>query len=886
MKTTASSIELVSSRVRILLLVSFTCLAMAAWFGMTTGCGGGGGAATPDEPGDTPISAVPVVSFEDGAELSAKNLVLEFDEDMEGILTPEHFALTDASGNPISIEFDWITPRILRILAPLPYLGEYNLKMYSLAQSASLAAKAADDGLLFSVNFKTGPNTFQSGFSVGDVNGDGKADAIFHHVRVDASDADPLNWATVTKAELILDVAESDKSVDLSKRVGSWVLENGDIVDDGGKPLNEAAVGKPVAIVGDVTGDGKSDFVVASRWLEKKELPEEDEWHVDLGVYSDDGDGGFEMVAQLPMDREPYGVFGADLDGDGVDELVAWRPDLFDDKEGTGKIDLAAVNVKAAVERAGGKLPAILGMADITAGIMQVPAGEKPKFYVYGVSPVGDINGDRKDDIAISYRLDQFDPAAQVALPEPDLVEGIMPLIGAITYVGKVEIYLGGWDGVELMPGVFVADGPDITITGAERFGFAVAGGGDVNGYAEGKEPVDDLVIGAPGAVVQGAGVANEALLPSIAPDPAEVLEEPVVSPGKAYVFFGDTLKELLVTSDTAPSGLLLTSADADVDIEATDSLMTGFGRSVAIADVVAPAQFADIIVGEPSTSRAFVFAGCKPGAATRACPMEDGALAVSDAVLRVTSDEMGGGKGRNTDGTLKAEPVPLSPYKTGTVEFFDLGRALMSADFDNSGYADFVALGGANRVERVEKRYRDNDRRTVVCRAGTQLSELSSSYEGACVTDCNTSVCGEVGCGEDVEKIIALAECIVECKADNPYGACPAGFEEVDISADPAKPDLRCQAQTSGTVCASVIEDKATSSLNFSETEVLVTGDYYKSTFTPVTKGDEGAKDVNSMYACVQKGGSEGALACGSDGWAFKDLYSELMDYQGYWAK
>ena len=59
MKTTASSIELVSSRVRILLLVSFTCLVMAAWFGMTTGCGGGGGAATPDEPGDTPISAVP-----------------------------------------------------------------------------------------------------------------------------------------------------------------------------------------------------------------------------------------------------------------------------------------------------------------------------------------------------------------------------------------------------------------------------------------------------------------------------------------------------------------------------------------------------------------------------------------------------------------------------------------------------------------------------------------------------------------------------------------------------------------------------------------------------------------------------------------------------------
>ncbi|MCO5195078.1 MAG: integrin alpha [Anaerolineae bacterium] len=162
--------------------------------------------------------------------------------------------------------------------------------------------------------------------------------------------------------------------------------------------------------------------------------------------------------------------------------------------------------------------------------------------YGYAVAAIGDVNGDGYGDLAVgaprhdvgTYRggaVFVFHGSPSGFAEEPDWLVGGDQLgsrfgsavagagdvnadgyddliVGAYRYytddpeVGLVSVFYGSADGLSVVP--------DWTATGTQangRFGWAVAGAGDVNG-----DSIDDIVIGAPWTDDQDANVGLVAL--------------------------------------------------------------------------------------------------------------------------------------------------------------------------------------------------------------------------------------------------------------------------------------------------------------------------------------------------------------------------------------
>ena len=108
----------------------------------------------------------------------------------------------------------------------------------------------------------------------------------------------------------------------------------------------------------------------------------------------------------------------------------------------------------------------------------QILTGEQSgDRFGYAVAPAGDLNDDGYDDFL-------------VGAPDRDT-----PAVDA----GAVYVFLGR---LGVMPGE-----PDLVLSGqigGDHFGYAVAGGGDVDG-----DGYDDFLVGAPGSDVEGAGAGT-----------------------------------------------------------------------------------------------------------------------------------------------------------------------------------------------------------------------------------------------------------------------------------------------------------------------------------------------------------------------------------------
>jgi hypothetical protein len=337
--------------------------------------------------------------------------------------------------------------------------------------------------------------------------------------------------------------AEPVAVVDLASESPLLTIRGGDAGD--------LQAGGVSAATGDFNSDGVDDLLVGAPFADGPDnsRPDAGEAYVIFGPRAEGGEidlgtgsADVTVLGALPGDNLGFSVMGADLNADGIDDIVVGAPGS------NGLTNIRTDLGEAYVIFGDSSLGGTVDLAEVEQDFTFRPA---EGFTRVGTSfAAGDVNGDGADDLIAGG-------------PFGGRVEGTSPG-GPRTSEGEVYVVFG-------TPGLSgekdVARGEeDVRLKGAtawDGFGRAVATG-DVNG-----DGVDDIVVGA-----------------SSADGPDESRTEG----GEAHVFFGSP----------ALAGKV-DSADADVTIlgaEAGDSLgdavVIGDLNGDGLADIVLSAHFAD----------------------------------------------------------------------------------------------------------------------------------------------------------------------------------------------------------------------------------------------------------------------------------------------------
>lgn len=566
MKSTVSSIEIVSSRVRFLLLASFTALMLAAAIGIS-GCGGGSGGGGGGGGEDSLVQA----AFDTE---SADARYMEFDLDGEaakdvteeeagGVYDGEIF-VRNINGDDLITDWGVVedTCCTIYVTAQVPPLETFDVQLsmsftptISPSESA-LAGKAASaafpdiDAIVSGI--KSGPDKF-------DADGDGLADHPFVNRLFNCDPQIKGRCVSAGMGEAIIlfgsDVAGITQPVSLrdiprglwkarSKLAGSG-LKLGPSMRHGDYDLVTFSLTGMVN-VGNFSGGDKAAMVASAGGY-----PEVKPFSI-LSI----GNGLLpDLDAWVPGEKEPSkSVMIArnmgDHDGDGYADLL-----LMVLEEKTGVQELYIVP---------GGLDGALGQDDAIPVTLPVELGKGT--MVLNAAGVGDVNGDGLSDFAVAMGtgLENGEtPAFHIYVYEGSAVEKEMGL-----YSWKIDSPENGSD------------------VGPTRFfGVSLAGGDiDLKKDSAGKRRAE-ILVGAPSAV------------PSVA--------------GLAYLYAKDDAEEsgsLLATfSGAAPA-----SAEK-IFIHAnpipTENLEMGFGMSVELASVVS-ARGAQVIVASPLENRVLIFSG------------------------------------------------------------------------------------------------------------------------------------------------------------------------------------------------------------------------------------------------------------------------------------
>ncbi len=347
--------------------------------------------------------------------------------------------------------------------------------------------------------------------------------------------------ATVLQAQLRLDV--KGDQIDLA---GGGLLPP---VAQGGR------YGYAIAVVGDVTGDGGSDFVVTepeadTAWLYT------DWWGIDA-----DSDPGIAKPIPIMIQGPGGTYFGWDVSGAG--DL---NGDLVD--------DLVITCAGAAFVYFGGQV------FDTTPDL--VLTGDFAMFSLYGISVAGgeDLNGDGWPDVVVG---DMHNDVGDDS--------------------GKAYLYFGG-PGMDGVYDLRLSTGVDF-----DGFGLSLSVGGDLNG-----DGAPDLAVGAPPLFV-GTGTARVYYGGAqVGAFPNLTLQGAAADDGFGSAVLldgdvtGDGIDDLLVGAPTGGAGSvgLFLGGAAQVDGRGADSTLVGgqvaegFGNALAISEDVTHDKVADVAIGAP----------------------------------------------------------------------------------------------------------------------------------------------------------------------------------------------------------------------------------------------------------------------------------------------
>ncbi len=291
--------------------------------------------------------------------------------------------------------------------------------------------------------------------------------------------------------------------------------------------------GTSVATAGDVNGDGYSDVIVGAPNYDNGETNEGQAF-----VYN--GGGG-------TLDATDFWQIGNGLAGDYLGSAVASGGDINGD--GYSDFILGAPGYDGG-QTDEGRIAVYYGERDDTSIPYYFESNQDGALFGTSLAPAGDVNGDGYSDIIIGA---------------PSYTNGQ-------TSEGRAFVYLGSSGGLLAVPWTAESN------QAQARFGWSVAGAGDVNG-----DGYSDVIIG---AYEYANGEDNE---------------------GRAYVYLG------------SPTGL----GPSPAWTAESNQVVAGFGNSVASAGDVNGDGYSDVIVGAPlydngqsNEGRAFLYLGSPAGLA------------------------------------------------------------------------------------------------------------------------------------------------------------------------------------------------------------------------------------------------------------------------------
>jgi len=288
----------------------------------------------------------------------------------------------------------------------------------------------------------------------GDVNGDGLDDLL---VGVEAN-TETLGWSNQGQAYLLFGRTAGWDA--LTSLVGADASFVGD--------ASGVELGKSVAGVGDVDGDGLDDLLVSAPKASAG-LVENGLVYLVLGRISGWGaetpaaNADTSFAGESAGDFAGYSVAGVgDVNGDGYGDFAIGA-------NGNDEVGTTAGQVYLLLGDPG-LWPAQTDLGSADASFL----GENAHDQVgYAVAGAGDVNGDGFDDIVLS------------ALRNDEVASN----------AGKVYLVLGDASGWAMDTSLAAADASFLGLASEDEAGASVAGGGDVDG-----DGFDDLLLGAPDA--------------------------------------------------------------------------------------------------------------------------------------------------------------------------------------------------------------------------------------------------------------------------------------------------------------------------------------------------------------------------------------------------
>ena len=471
---------------------------------------------------------------------------------------------------------------------------------------------------------------------LGDINGDG---------------LDDIGVASITGTRIVFGSASGfNRTVDVTALDGS----NGFIFSSGATDIKRA---------GDINADGVADFVVGNANASPNGLNgagvsyviygSRNGFPASLSPASLTGSNGFSVVGVSAQDRSGRFVSGAgDFNNDGFDDVLIGAPYQTTD----GKAEAGA----AYLLLGGSTFPPVLSLADIKPGNGFVFRGSDIQDLAgASVAPVGDLNHDGIDDLAIGAPS-----KGPFGIPSAYPGEVYVLFGGRFSNISTItEADLNGTNGLVVrgIRGGVIPIEVDQPIWG-DMAGTDIDTAGDING-----DGIDDMVIGASHTIINPSrkGV------------------------GQAYFVYGST--------SAFPARLRLSDLDGSNGFRINGTgTVDYYGVSVASAGDFNDDGRDDVMIGASGQGETYVFYGRETGLAqtTRAPEAAPGTLSTGfpAAALSLGADAAPLVFNERADPT-GPDPLPpgtstdpLDPATPGYTEPFALNTAPPARPGDSGG--------------------------------------------------------------------------------------------------------------------------------------------------------------------------------------------------------